>query len=158
MMQSRNLLRFKNCVNPNFIYRKAHTVRTNKNSKLVVHHTNNTPTIFESAWVEVPDPKGTSQSYWWNKKTNETTALGATKPETWIEQRDPAGSSLTYWWNPETNITTALGELPPTVYSSPSSPIQFSSQPTTFGGLMMHSMVLGFGMSLAFAFVRVFIG
>jgi hypothetical protein len=49
----------------------------------------------ESQWVEIPDPKGGSGVYWWNKTTNETTAVGEPRPPVWIEERDPAGSALT---------------------------------------------------------------
>jgi len=86
-------------------------------------------------------------------------AIGAAKPETWIEKKDPAGSSLTYWWNPETNQTTSLGAPKPNTYT-PTLSIGRNNgyQPRSFGGVMMYSMALGFGMSMAFAFVRVILG
>ena len=80
-------------------------------------------TTFKSKWKEQRDPKGSDLTYYWNTETNETTALGASKPVTWIEVQDPNGSNATYWWAPEIGQTTALGApQPPTVpkYTIPS--------------------------------------
>eukprot|EP01041_Mallomonas_annulata_P007403 gene7403-15122_t len=132
--------------------------KTSRN-QLTNRSTPNNEVEVSESWMEVMDPKGSGKSYWWNKKTNETTVLGAPKPENWKELKDPAGSDLTYWWNPETNATTALGQAPPyrELYK-PVFPINSSRyQPQSFGGVMMYSMALGFGVSLAFTFVRVFI-
>lgn len=112
----------------------------------------------KSPWTEVQDPKGSHLSYWWNKQTNETTALGAIKPEYWIEQPDPAGSRLTYWWNPETNDTTALGASDPSKILPNSYSLLRDSRQTSFGGMIVHSMMLGFGVSFAVIMVRMMIG
>eukprot|EP00929_Paragymnodinium_shiwhaense_P025453 TRINITY_DN15392_c0_g1_i1.p2 TRINITY_DN15392_c0_g1~~TRINITY_DN15392_c0_g1_i1.p2 ORF type:complete len:143 (+),score=20.56 TRINITY_DN15392_c0_g1_i1:132-560(+) len=34
----------------------------------------------ENPWVEVKDPHGSGKTYWWNKLTNQTTTLGASRP------------------------------------------------------------------------------
>eukprot|EP00927_Polykrikos_kofoidii_P051406 TRINITY_DN45202_c0_g1_i1.p1 TRINITY_DN45202_c0_g1~~TRINITY_DN45202_c0_g1_i1.p1 ORF type:complete len:160 (+),score=14.54 TRINITY_DN45202_c0_g1_i1:82-561(+) len=70
-------------------------------------------------WTEVRDPNGSRQTYWWNKVTNQTTALGAPHPESvnaddpWCEIQDPHGSGKTYWWNRVTNQTTVVGAARP---------------------------------------------
>ena len=69
--------------------------------------------IPKSPWKKQSDPKGSGLAYYWNVETNETTALGAIKPQHWVEVSDPNGTSTTYWWNPETDETTALGERRP---------------------------------------------
>uniref|UniRef100_A0A7S4T1D2 Uncharacterized protein n=1 Tax=Alexandrium monilatum TaxID=311494 RepID=A0A7S4T1D2_9DINO len=35
----------------------------------------------ESPWVEVKDPAGSGRTYWWNRTTNQTTPLGAARPD-----------------------------------------------------------------------------
>mmetsp|Transcript_62212 Transcript_62212/g.148428 ORF Transcript_62212/g.148428 Transcript_62212/m.148428 type:complete len:224 (-) Transcript_62212:335-1006(-) len=81
-------------------------------------------------WEEVTDPK-TSQSYWWNKKTGETTVLGAPKPgpDPWQEVKDP-NSGQSYWWNKQTNATTAVGAPKPSALAA--APGQ--AQPPAAGG------------------------
>lgn len=48
-------------------------------------------------WTRVMDPNGSGDAYWWNQRTNETTALGAPKPAIWLKQLDPNGSGQAYW-------------------------------------------------------------
>lgn len=48
-------------------------------------------------WTRVQDPKGSGEAYWWNQRTNETTALGAPRPSVWLKQMDPDGSGQSYW-------------------------------------------------------------
>eukprot|EP00428_Durinskia_dybowskii_P022984 CAMPEP_0170245872 /NCGR_PEP_ID=MMETSP0116_2-20130129/22722_1 /TAXON_ID=400756 /ORGANISM="Durinskia baltica, Strain CSIRO CS-38" /LENGTH=139 /DNA_ID=CAMNT_0010496747 /DNA_START=18 /DNA_END=433 /DNA_ORIENTATION=- len=43
--------------------------------------TGHSPGVDED-WVEVADPHGSGKTYWWNRMTNKTTHLGATKPGT----------------------------------------------------------------------------
>ena len=49
-------------------------------------------------WTRVYDPKGSGEAYWWNQRTNETTALGAPRPSVWLKQMDPEGSGQSYWY------------------------------------------------------------
>ena len=120
---------------------------------------------YQSSWTEVPDPKGSGLTYWRNKETNQTTALGAPKPQTWLERRDPAGSKLTYWWNPETNEKTKLGmPRPSSIPRVKASRISRASasrqtfQPRSFGGVLLYSITLGLGCSITFMIVRAMIG
>ena len=111
----------------------------------------------KNPWTEVPDPKGSNLTYWWNKETNETTSVGEPRPHYWIEQKDPSGSNLTYWWNPETNETTALGASRPS--HSHIQPLhEPSSSSYSFGGMMLQGLTMGAGVSLAFVFVRFLFG
>jgi hypothetical protein len=122
-----------------------------------------TKQLVVSPWVQQRDPAGSALTYYWNKDTDETTSLGASKPLHWVEVEDPAGSELTYWWNPETNSTTALGvPRPPSslaLYQQQQLQVlqqQQSAamgQPRSFGQTMKLYLGLGFGMSLAFALV-----
>jgi len=63
-------------------------------------------------WVQVTD-KETGGTYWWCELTNETTSVGALKPQAWEEVLDQA-TDQTYWWCKETNQTTAIGSPRPT--------------------------------------------
>lgn len=123
----------------------------------------------KSPWVAVQDPKGSPLSYYWNKDTNETTALGAPKPQFWAEVKDPNGSELTYWWNPDTDETTALGAPKPMStaamqqYQQQQLQIPYNNQyqqqfqsppPQTFGSTIKTYFALGLGMSLAIAAVQ----
>lgn len=152
-----NRLVSKSCRASQFLRR----INSKSSKTLQVINRNKEVSTISSPWVEVPDPKGSNLRYWWNKETNETSALGEIKPEFWIEQQDPAGSNLTYWWNPETNETTALGAADPSrkrsALSNGSSFLR-DSQPASFGGMIVHSMVLGFGFSFAIIMVRMMIG
>lgn len=112
----------------------------------------------QSPWVEQKDPKGSSLTYWWNTKTNETTALGAPKPIEWVEVRHESG--MTYWWDPESNRTTALGApRPPSQLQAYTQPI-FTPPISTpsLGSSMLHYMTLGFGLSMGMILVRVLLG
>eukprot|EP00971_Amphidinium_carterae_P085471 1690913-Amphidinium_carterae.1 len=86
-------------------------------------------------WEEVSD-KATSQRYWWNKRTNETTALGAPKPgpNPWQEVKDASGQS--YWWNKETNATTAVGAPKPSALAGHAPPASAVGGFGGGGGLM----------------------
>lgn len=111
----------------------------------------------KSPWVPVKDPNNSALVYYWNKETNETTAVGQPKPVHWVEIADPAGSSLTYWWNPDNNQTTALGEPKPTtslaIPTQPQQQVYQQLPPQTLGGAMKTYFALGAGMSAAFAIV-----
>ena len=70
----------------------------------------------KNPWEVVKNEEGI---YYWNKHTNETTPVGAGRPEHWVERSDPSGQTqLTYWWNPDTDATTALGTMNPNVGNS----------------------------------------
>lgn len=123
----------------------------------------------QNPWVAVQDPNGSPMVYYWNKETNETTALGAPKPQHWVSVKDPNGSALVYWWNPDTDETTALGAPKPTMaiqlqvqpqqLQVPPAQQVYSEPPReTLGSAMKSYFVMGVGMSLAFAMVRVMFG
>jgi hypothetical protein len=114
----------------------------------------------KSPWQEVKDPKGTALTYYWNPQSNQTTALGAPRPQYWVEVEDPKGSHLTYW-NPETNQTTALGVPMPSELSIPYQPLPppFAVPPTrTLGGAMKLYFGLGVGMTLGMIAIRALLG
>lgn len=120
----------------------------------------------KNPWTAVKDPNGSSSVYYWNKDTNETTALGAPKPQHWVEVSDPNGSSRTYWWNPDTDETTALGAPKPTQIAAlqtlqgnqmqvpQNNNFQYQQlPPQSLGSSMKTYFALGVGMSLAFALI-----
>lgn len=134
----------------------------------------------KNPWIAQKDPAGSGLIYYWNTRTNETTALGAARPAHWIEVDDPAGSSLTYWWNPETNETTALGAVKPTQAITGSEINTVIRRPMPFGGIMHQQQqqqqafqqqqpvslgksmsmyfTLGVGMTLGMVMVRMILG
>jgi hypothetical protein len=113
----------------------------------------------QSPWKEEKDPNGSNLTYWWNPETNETTALGAVKPQYWVQVKDPAGSDSVYWWNVDTNETTALGSPNPNLVHNLSMINQSSQQqPVSFGKHMVNMAALGFGMSFAIIAVRSVLG
>ena len=75
-------------------------------------------------WVEVKDKNNSGMSYYWNPKTNETTALGAPDPSLGMSQQ----------------VATPFG-------------MRQQAPPQTLGSSMMTYATLGFGMSMAFALV-----
>ncbi|CAE7861663.1 unnamed protein product, partial [Symbiodinium necroappetens] len=108
------------------------------------------PTPIADDWQEVQDPSG--NSYWWNKRTNETTAVGAAKPgpDQWQQVKDPS-SGQSYWWNKETNQTTALGAPKPSAVA----PQPEAGVPAAGGlggglrGALMDGLAWGVGTSVA---------
>ena len=75
------------------------------------------------------DPAGSQLTYWWDKDSNATTALGSPKPH---------HSQIV------THQTPVQGSG--------------AGQPTTFGGAMVQMVAVGFGMSLAMIGIRSIIG
>ena len=53
----------------------------------------NISVVDKDPWSEVRDP-ASGQIYWWNKETNETTALGAPKPTDLAAPQQPQGSMM----------------------------------------------------------------
>lgn len=110
------------------------------------------PAVGQEDWTEVKDEKG-GQTYWWNKRTNETTPLGAPKPgpDPWKEVKDASGQ--TYWWNPETNQTTAVGApKPPAAGVAPHQAGGAPAAPSAMGGLggaLADGLAWGVGTSVA---------
>eukprot|EP00811_Abedinium_folium_P008298 NODE_17667_length_932_cov_2.366460.p1 GENE.NODE_17667_length_932_cov_2.366460~~NODE_17667_length_932_cov_2.366460.p1 ORF type:complete len:254 (+),score=77.63 NODE_17667_length_932_cov_2.366460:84-845(+) len=114
------------------------------------------PPAVEDLWKEVKDDKS-GQSYWWNKETNETTALGAPKPgrrDPWEAVTDPSTGQI-YWWNKETNQTTALGAPKPSALAPaaggapPAEPQQSGGMLRGMAGAIADGMAWGAGMSMA---------
>eukprot|EP00435_Cladocopium_sp_Y103_P029815 s77_g7.t1 len=108
----------------------------------------NVPAPTPDDWQEVPDT-ASGKSYWWNKKTNETTAVGAPKPgpDPWEQVQDSSGQ--TYWWNKQTNQTTALGAPKPSALQPPPE----AGAPAMAGGglrgALMDGLAWGVGTSVA---------
>lgn len=98
-------------------------------------------------WSEVKDASS-GQVYWWNKDTNETTALGAPKPgpDPWQEVRDASGQ--VYYWNKQTNETTAIGAPRPTAAAAAAQP-QGGMTGGGLGGALADGMAWGVGTSIA---------
>lgn len=113
----------------------------------------------KSPWVETKDPNGSHLTYYWNTKTNETTALGSARPEHWIEVKSDEGL---YWWNPETQETTAIGALQPPSFTqisnSNSNYNHFNPPPQTLGSSMKTYFFLGIGMTVGITIVKLIIG
>ena len=88
-------------------------------------------------WTQVFD-KESGLSYWWDPDSNQTTALGAPKPDS-----HPIGST-----------SSPLGSL------RPFQRLQQQSPPATqtFSGAMIQYATLGFGMTLGMVLVRVLLG
>ena len=118
----------------------------------------------KSPWVEQKDPAGSSLTYFWNTKTNETTPLGALRPQHWVEVRENPDSDLTYWWNPETNQTTALGAPDPSKFQQSLQNVQYQPRftvnqaPVTLWGSMKTYFILGIGLTLGMSAVRIILG
>lgn len=110
----------------------------------------NVPAPAVDDWQEVPD-NASGKSYWWNKKTNETTPLGAPKPgpDPWEQVKDSSGQH--YWWNKQTNQTTALGAPKPSAVQPPPE----AGAPAVGGmggglrGALMDGLAWGVGTSVA---------
>lgn len=109
----------------------------------------NVPAPTPDDWQEVPDT-ASGKSCWWNKKTNETTAVGAPKPGPgpWEQVQDSSGQS--YWWNKQTNQTTALGAPKPSALQPPPE----AAAPAMAGGgglrgALMDGLAWGVGTSVA---------
>lgn len=98
-------------------------------------------------WTEARDAQG--QSYWWNKQTNETTAIGVPKPawpDSWEEVKDASGQS--YWWNKQTNQTTAVGApKPSSLAAAPSQDV--APARGGLGAALADGLASGIGFSLA---------
>lgn len=110
----------------------------------------NVPAPAVDDWQEVPD-NASGKSYWWNKKTNETTPVGAPKPgpDPWEQVKDASGQH--YWWNKQTNQTTALGAPKPSAVQPPPE----AGAPAVGGmggglrGALMDGLAWGVGTSVA---------
>ena len=109
-------------------------------------------------WQVAKDPNGSDITYWWNPETNESTALGAPKPQHWVEVKDPNGSNLTYWWNVDTGETTQLGSPNPNQQFHSKLILRSNEAPVSFGKHMINMAALGFGMSFAIIIVRGIMG
>lgn len=88
--------------------------------------------------------------------------------ERWTEVRDDATGGV-YYWNEETDETTAVGETPEQYIEAKkqeSQPAHYASAPPpepayespSFFQIMQQGFFWGAGISIAFAFVRMFIG
>lgn len=140
-------------------------LNTNNNQLSNINSKNNIAHNKDSEWNEILDPKGSGQVYYWNKNTNEVTALGEPKPYTWKAVGD--GANI-YWWNVETNQTTPVGAPKPMKYSQvanihtqsqniqSSTPFNISQQQPqqSFGSNMMTYGILGFSMSLGILLIK----
>lgn len=123
----------------------------------------------KSHWDPVID-KSTGGTYYFNKMTNEVTALNEPRPDTWVAVNDPA-TSLVYYHNPVTDETTQVGVPKPPRYRVSTLILPTSSQPpqfsvntlhnrpaTTFAGGMIQYVVLGAGMTFGMVAIRVLLG
>lgn len=65
-----------------------------------------------AAWTEVMDP-GTGRTYWWNKATGQTTALGDPKPEAFRLPEPSRGNALTRPFDAQgrPTIGLAMGQM-----------------------------------------------
>jgi hypothetical protein len=99
----------------------------------------------EQVWDSVLD-KASGGTYYWCQLTDETTHVGAPKPNAWalVEQE---GTKDTYYWCEATNEVTAVGaERPrwdavptgtPTAGGAAASTLPFGIKPLPLGGLRL---------------------
>ena len=134
-------------------FRRYFSNRSNKSNttSALIQREDYAPTsIPEHPWSEVKTADG--QIYYWNKSTNETTPVGAAKPDPWVSIRTKQG---TYYHNLATNQTTALGSpLPPRYGGIQEYQYQQLQPPVTLGRSIMTYATLGFGMSIGIALIN----
>ena len=138
--------------------------------------------IYNKIILKVVD-KDSGGVYWWNRESDETTEIGASKPseeisssksslittserDEWIEVKDPATDGV-YYWNKATNQTTPVGVSKPSgsVYYPPLSPqrgfTNFDNnqkETPTFGQQLLSLVIWGFGMSIGISIIRMLLG
>ena len=122
--------------------------RNNNTTTALVERQDYAPSIPDHPWLEV---KGDGGIYYWNKATNETTAVGAVRPDPWVPVITKQGI---YYHNLATNQTTALGAPLPPRYGIQQYQPQQQQQPMTLGRSIMTFLTLGFGMSIGIAMVN----
>ena len=149
---------------------------TSKQTELVSREASKLTSLdITNPWQRVQD-KSSQQYYYWNSTTNETTAVGAPRPQFWVELKDPSGDTeATYWWNPETKQTTPLGSSCPQQANNmiPPSSIQYGSTQVnglgrqsgtdsqsapSMGKQLVQTAVLGFVFTTVFVLIRSVIG
>lgn len=131
-----------------FVRRMARRIGGSSSAPVAATKTATTPAVVEDPWQEVKDANG--QSYWWNKSTSETTAVGAPKPDpnAWQEVKDPT-TGQSYWWNQQTNQTTAIGAPRPSAVMPPPSQAVAPAQSGGLMGALADGLAWGVGTSVA---------
>ena len=128
---------------------KRNIGNSNSTTTALVERQEYAPSLPDHPWVEV---KGADGIYYWNKTTNETTAIGAARPDPWVKVITKQG---VYYHNLATNQTTSLGAPLPPRYEIQQYQQPFrQQQPMTLGRSIITFATLGFGMSIGIAMVN----
>ncbi len=146
---------WKNSARNRFVQRAVFSSEKKSHPSIQENQLASTAQSIENPWKEVKD-KSSGGKYYWNTRTNETTPIGAERPEHWIELDDPSGKSdLTYWWNPESKKTTSLGHQKPGSISSIAPAPQYGTLQQQQPSGIMQCVVLGFSFTAAFLIIKV---